>query len=78
MDVFLTRSAIRQKVCDLTGYSADATMSAPAIARLNAYIDMAASQVAAQSRWLSLRRRATLLCGSSVSWSAIEQARWLE
>ena len=78
MEVFLPRSEIRRRALALTGNATDATMSAPDLARMNASIDMAAATVAEQSRWLSLRRRATIRIGSGVSWGSIEQARWLE
>jgi hypothetical protein len=79
MEVFLPRSEIRRRALALTGNATDATMSAPDLARMNASIDMAAATVAEQSRWLSLRRRATIRIGSGgVSWGSLEQARWLE
>lgn len=54
-------------------------MSSPDLARMNVTIDMAAATVAERSRWLSLRRRATIRVGEGgVSWGSIEQARWLE
>lgn len=79
MDVFLTRAEIRQRILEFTGYSTDGTVSASAQARVNRWIDMAASMVAEKSRWLSLRRRATIRVGAGgVTWGAVEQARWLE
>jgi hypothetical protein len=81
MELYLPRLAIRQQVLVLTGYSADALLSAQEAGVLNARIDLAALRVAGKNRWLTLQRQVSVPIDTDhpiISYRFLEQAYWLE
>ena len=81
MELFITREEIRQVCMATVGNSTNAAINEQARQQIDAYIDKAALKVAGGSRWISIRRRASLPINQdqiTVDYSSIELARWLE